>query len=172
MNLIIEDGQGIPDANAYVSLSSALAYIPAHLIAEWTALSDDERIDRLIIASQFIDTTFNWIGNRKSLEQGLNWPRINVIYQGFAVPCDTIPKQIKRAVIMALLIILRDGIAVFMSTADAPVKREKFAVMETEYFSLVEAGKHVTVYDDINNLLKGLYIMPSSGVMTAEVLRR
>jgi len=173
MNLVVETGLGLPNANSYIDESDALAGLPSSFMEEWIALTQDERNDRLIIASQFIDTAYQWVGTQKTLEQGLAWPRVGVMYQGHEVPDNIVPRAIKRASVMALILVLTQGIDVFRSTGELLVKKEKLAVMETEYFEPGKLESYGSGFEDIDNLLKGFYVVQTTGggVVTAEVLR-
>ena len=172
MTLVLETGQGLPDANSYISNQDAINHLPSSNLDVWNGLSDDERIDRLVIASQFIDSSFEWVGMRKTFEQGLSWPRVNVMYQGHIVPDNIVPQQIKRASIMALLLIHEFGIEFFRSTGEASIKREKLAVLETEYFEPGMYAIYESRFGDINNMLRGFYTAQiTSGVLTADVIR-
>jgi len=172
MILVVETGAGLPDANSYISNNDAIGALPSAVVKEWNLLDADERVDRLVAASQFIDRTFIWIGKQKTFTQGLAWPREGVIYQGHPVPDDIVPKAIGRACIMALLLIHEQGIEVFQSTGEAMIKKEKFAVMETEYFAPGYYAEFKSKYEDMNNLLRGFYTAPTGGnLVIAEVLR-
>ena len=170
--MVAETGAGLPDANSYVSEAEALQDLPSSVIGEWNALTADGRADRLVAASGFIDVSFGWVGKRKTLGQGLSWPRVGVTWQGHAVPDDTVPRPVKRACIAALLMILAEGADVFRSMAEPPVKRERFSVMDTEYFDPRPPAVYESPHADINKMLSGLYAPPSKGgVISAEVLR-
>ena len=172
MRLVVENGQGLSDATSYIGERDAIDYLPSNVIAQWNEMSIDDRVDRLVTASQFIDASFKWAGTQTHFEQGLSFPRKGIIYQGHIVSENVIPKAIKRACVLALLHIIHDGIDIFRSSAEAQVKKEKLAVMETEYFERKSNDGAPTLYDDINNILRGFYTKPLSGVITAEVLRR
>ena len=172
MRLIIETGTGFPDANSYIGITDVNLFLPSAVLEKWNDLSEDEKIDRLLIASLFIDSSFNWKGIQKKLEQGMNWPRTDVYFQGHKLPDDYIPNRLKKAVGMALNLIMDFGLGVFQQIGDVQVKREKLGQLETEYFeSLKTNAENGTAYGDINNILRGLYCQPGS-VMTAEVIRK
>lgn len=172
MRLIVETGQSLPDANSYIDVADIEKYLSSNVLAEYNKLSADEKIDRLIIASLFVDYSFNWNGQQKTLEQGLCWPRINVFFQGHTIPDDYIPKQLKRACSMAVNLIMEFGSNVFQETGELQVKKEKLGQIETEYFEAIKiAYNNNSRYTDINNILRGLYYK-SSGVTTARILRK
>jgi len=171
MQAVVETGVGLPDANAYIDLTDVIKYLPSTAMAELTALSLDEQIDRLIIASLFIDYSFDWKGTKKTLTQGLSWPRVNVWFQKFKLPDDHIPLEIKRACAMAISLIMEFGIGVFHDAGEAQIKKEKLGPLETEYFEALKTEfTNSTQYTDINNMLRGLYKEPSN-IMSAKVVR-
>jgi len=172
MRLIVETGKGLPNANSYVDLTDVENHLPSTAAAELGKLSEDEQTDRLITASLFIDTSFNWIGRQKTLEQGLCWPRVNASFQGHKIADDYIPPQVKKACAMAVNLIMKSGLYVFQETGEAQTKKEKLGAIEQEYFeTLKKEFINNTQYSDINNALRGLF-KSSGGVITAEVLRQ
>jgi hypothetical protein len=172
MQLVVETGAGLPNANSYIDMAGIDYYLSSNEMAKLSNLSESEQTDRLVTASLFIDYSFNWLGHKKSLEQGLNWPRVNVKFQKYDIPDNYIPLQLKRACAMAISLIMEFGLNVFQETSEARVKKEKLGPLETEYFeSLKNELVNKTQFSDINNMLRGLFRVPSN-VSTAEVLRR
>jgi len=174
MRLVIETGAGLPDANSYISEKDAMDNLLSSLQEQWNGFTPDERIDRLITATQYLDLSFNWIGSQKSLEQGLCWPRTNVIYQGHTIPDNVVPKPIKRAVLMLLQLTFDYGIEIIKPSTETQVKKEKIGALETEYFAPSETiTSYGTAFADINNLLAGFYstLTKGSGVQTSDVVR-
>ena len=172
MQLILENGCGILDANSYIDIADVEMDLPSTAFEKYQALTPDQQIDRVIIASLFIDSSFNWLGKRKTLEQGLSWPRLDIYYQGFEVPDSFIPKQLKRACVMIVSLINDFGFEILQNTGEAQVKREKLGPLETEYFEALKVEYlNSSKFAEINNLLRGLYYKPG-GVLTAEVIRK
>ena len=171
MTLIIEDGQGLPDANSYIDELDAVNFLPSFHMEDWRKMKTKEKFDRLILASRFIDTAFRWVGTQKTLEQGLQWPRENVRFQNHGISSDTVPKVIKRASLMALVIISEQGMEVFQLNTGVQIKKEKMAVMEIEFFQQTENKECKSEYDAINNLLKGLYVDRRCNVVSVPVER-
>jgi len=171
MRLIVETGAGIPESNSYINYDDIEKYLISSNLETYENLTADEKIDRMVIASLFIDTSFNWIGRQKTIEQGLTWPRVNVIYQNISVQDSVIPVQIKKACVMALQMILDYGIGIFQDSDGAEIKKEKLGPLETEYFeSLKIESANSSRYSGINNLLKGFYIKPNGNMITAGIL--
>lgn len=115
LTLVLETGSGLANSNSYASVAECDAYHDAHLYSDdWTgaAAVTGKQDKALAMASRVIDGAMKWRGDRKSAEQALEWPRINVerdgmggaVYNPLADrpgaywPDDTIHKPIKDAV--------------------------------------------------------------------------
>lgn len=86
MALIVEDGTIVANANSYVSVADADAYLANSLnYATWDGLSDDEKERLLIAATRWLDQRTKWSGTRIGAEQKLRWPRSG------AYDCDDLP---------------------------------------------------------------------------------
>ena len=91
-----------PLCNSYVSLAEMLAYVtdrkpdPAVRTA-WVALSDDLKATYLANATRSLDYSCEWIGDRYSRDQKLDWPRSNAYYDGFLLDNTTFPQAVKDA---------------------------------------------------------------------------
>ena len=94
MAFVVETGQGSGDSNSYASVSDADAYFAERNVADWVG-SDDEKQAWLIRATDYIDARFGsrFIGQRKTQEQALEWPRSGI--DGIAE--DVIPRGLQRA---------------------------------------------------------------------------
>ena len=172
MLLTVETGRGLSDANSYIDLTDAEFHMPSIMYEKWVGLSKAEQIDRLVIASLFVDGAFDWVGTRKTHEQGMNWPRLDVWMQKHMMPSDCVPTQVKRACVMAIGLIMDCGLNVFRETGEAQVRKEKLGPLEKEYFEALKTEfTSGSRYSDINNALRGLYRTPG-GVMAAEVVRQ
>jgi len=173
MRLLVETGEGLPNANSYIDVTDIENYLPSSVYNNFNSLTTDEQFDRMIIASFFIDYSFNWLGKIKTLEQGLSFPRTDIIFQGHELPNNIVPMQVKKACAMAVNLIMKSGISVFQKTGEAQIKKEKMAIFETEYFEVIKKEyQNSSEYSDLNNILRGLFFRPTGGVLTAEVSRR
>jgi len=81
MSIAVEDGVtsgGVPNAESYVSVAEVDAYWAGRnptSAAAWAALGTPAKEAALREACQFLDQGWQWIGNRWSGTQYLNWPR-------------------------------------------------------------------------------------------------
>jgi hypothetical protein len=154
MRLTVEDGSGNPEANSYIDMADAERHLPSALAAGWLALSEEERADRLAAASGFVDSSFRWLGERGGPEQGMCWPRTGV----GEVPGDSVPAEVRRASLAALEILMAEGPDAFRHRERQSVRRERFDMIETEYFEPGGGDEGKSPYARINNLLRGLFL--------------
>jgi hypothetical protein len=179
VTIAVEGGAGLPGANSYINDSFITDYFNDQRFARWNALDQPQKDTALVTASQFIDLSFKWIGKRKSIEQGLNWPRVEAYWPNTETLIAGIPLPVKKAAAEAVWILIEQGDAggsLFPIIEDAQVKREKLGALEQEYFEKKTTGTgstDATVYGILNLLLTGLYGKPaaSDGVQIAPVVR-
>ena len=76
-DLIVEDGTGKSDANAYVDLTYADAY---HTLqndgSAWASASTAEKVAAILRATTYVDMRWSFIGQLKGNDQALAWPRV------------------------------------------------------------------------------------------------
>ena len=125
-------------ANSYVCLDEA------ELIAgnipcgdEWIALTDDEKEQSLIQATQLLET-LQYSGKVCSATQRLKWPREGVDCEGRPFDCSAIPYKIKEATVMLATQMVKKPCGIIGDGADsAPAgtftKRQKLGDLEIEY---------------------------------------
>lgn len=75
-DLIVEDGTGIEDANAYAPLAFVDEYHRLNGNAAWDEATEDDRVRSIIQSSTYIDQRWIFIGTRVFVDQTLDWPRI------------------------------------------------------------------------------------------------
>jgi len=172
----VEDGTGLEDANAYVDIPFVEKYLIGERLAQFKDLSDEEKQAAIIAGTQLVDISYDWIGSRKSLEQGLNWPRADVILQGFTI--EGIPAAVKKATCEAVYLSMTEE-SLFSNENDKEVARERIeGAIDTSYVNPKDKVKEtVTRFEILDKLLKGLYgkeepqTMGGSSVGSASVER-
>lgn len=129
--IIVEDGSIVANANSYVS------------VAEYEAWAEDRQLTvgghpeaQLIKAMDFLET-LSFIGDKKTRDQSLQWPRDNVYIDGFEYESTEIPQALKEAQYAIAASILA-GIDPLAAITRA-VKREKVDVIEVEYMDNASA---------------------------------
>lgn len=77
MALIVEDGTGLPDAEAYISVADADAYFAARGNAVWAALDTPQKEAALRLGADYMGAVYGpkWCGKRLTDTQALDWPR-------------------------------------------------------------------------------------------------
>lgn len=102
MALVVETGQGATDADSYISVADADAYLArCGTPATWSAATEAQKEAALRKATRFIDLTYQdaWQGRRCDDDQALDWPRAHVEYpRGWYVDTNTVPARIGYAV--------------------------------------------------------------------------
>jgi hypothetical protein len=106
MSLIVEDGSARADSESYASVAQIDAYHAARGNAQWAALTVTEKEQAARRATDYLLQMYRtkWKGARASLNQALDWPRLEVQLDdvGFGrmpyyVPFNTIPQQVIQA---------------------------------------------------------------------------
>lgn len=99
MALIVETGAGLPNADSFISVEDADTYFAARGITLWGTLLTEEKEQALRRATDFMERRYGaqWAGQRLTLAQALSWPRVGVVYQGWALPSDAVPQQVVKA---------------------------------------------------------------------------
>jgi|GEM_PF-2344654 len=174
MTVVVETGNGLTEANSYIDSDYLEDYFSAERKAKWNNKSQDEQDSLLVSATQFIDLSYKWIGKCNSHEQGLSWPRTGAVYPDTNITIDGVPKAVHKATAETVAILL-DGSTLFEVIKEAQVKRERLAVLETEYFEAKQTlAEGETIYPLLNLILAGLYETEKphgSGINSTEVLR-
>lgn len=90
MALIIENGTGLPDANSYVSIEEADAYLGARNLTNWTGQSEEVKEAALINATDYLNLTYGHriAGIPLSIAQSMIFPTTRYL---------VVPTQVKKA---------------------------------------------------------------------------
>ncbi len=152
--LVVEDGTGITNANAYLSVAEADSYFQARNNPSWNARNTPDKEKAILYATAFLDGVFYWLGHIKKNEQALGWPRI-LVYDKEHRPIDTgsVPQKVKDATCELALEALDKPLSPSLARG-GDVKRQKVASLEIEYFE--RAGSERT-FPVVRQILKGLY---------------
>ena len=122
--------------DSYVTVLEADAYHSIRPSATtWAALSEPDKAMRLVAATDYIDSQFQYSGKKTDAEQVREFPR-----NGKA----EVPQAVKKAVFE---LALQSDLT---ANPEQSVKKEKVAVLEVEYFEADDAQRFAYIY----NLLK------------------
>jgi len=125
MTIVVEDGSVVSGANSYVSEAELSAFATARGIT----LSGDEE-ELLIQAMDYIES-LSYIGSKQTRDQSLQWPRVNVLIDGYYINSDVIPAELKNGLMQTALSI--DAGISPQQTLGRAVKRKKVDGLEIEY---------------------------------------
>ena len=164
VNLIVEDGSGLPNANSYCNLDYALEYCTMKGYTSWQSLSENEQKVFIIRGTEFVDNFYNWRGRKGCGSQALSFPRID-LYDDDQYLIHGIPEKLKKACIEAAFLNSTSGADTLFSTKDenGAIKKQKVDTLEVEYFSNQQNETNLnnvdytSIYDILNKLLRGLY---------------
>lgn len=166
VSLIVEDGSCVPNANSYVTLEYADAYMGNTGRKSWFGKTDDEKKAYLINATAYIDRTYSklgWKGIKKyHRNQALCFPRVE-LYDKDGFEVKDIPEELKKAVCEAGFIAISNSLfSINSSTGD--VKRKKAETLEVEYFSSSESSTdYISRFTVLDSLLSDFYKTKNSG---------
>lgn len=129
---------GAEDANAYADVEDADAYAEYRVGgAAFVALTEDQKIQALVTAARAIDTIGDdFIGDRATSTQALEWPRTGTDYDDDELPDTLVRANIELAMsYVPAFAAGYTGDVLNPSRTDGMVKRKKIDVLETEWFA-------------------------------------
>lgn len=135
MELIVEDGSGVPGADSYVTIEEANLYHKKMGNTDWESSTDPSAMLRR--AAKYLDGTYrNRIaGTSKTSDQGLLFPMVGAFYvDGTEVDPDSVPQVYKDAQCEVALLAAQ-GVSLTTEVTSGPrLKRKKIDVLEKEWF--------------------------------------
>lgn len=182
---------GADNADSYASLDEANAYFTARGLTTWTG-TDSAKENALRRAADYLENQYRgrWKGYRTSETQSLSWPRLGdednrsvrdgflvavgiVDDDGFEIPTDVIPKQLKNAQCEAALLILtgvdlqprlvRGGMVKSIGKGVGPLRKD---------IVYMDGAPGIDRFSAIEGLLRGLVTStPGSGVSVVGMVR-
>lgn len=151
---------------------------PAAVRAAWEDLDDDEKLAALTLRSLDIDT-LDWIGDRASSDQALEWPRTDTDYSSDAWPTRLVNAVIQQVFADAVAGTIGEsatGTPVNPSLTTSNIKRQKIGPLEKEFFAPTTTTVTVTTLGRfapiVQNLLAPLIRQASSSQWGSGVARR
>jgi hypothetical protein len=173
--ITVEDGTGLPDANAYCDLAFADAYHADRGNAAWTG-DDAAKSAALIKATDYLRRySERWLGYKTKPDQALDWPRVGVMlpidprfvgavetdrgviiaspFVGIAtaeLANDFVPDEVKMATAELALRAMAAPLAPDQARG-GKVKQKTIGPITTIYFDSAPAG---TTYPAIDSLVE------------------
>lgn len=168
MALVVENGDGLANADAYVTVQEARSYITDNYPDEIIPALDATVEAAIRRATRFIDS-FSFVGYpTNGRTQSLAWPRTNVYdVRQDRISINEVPREVRRATCEAVIRELRaPGSLQPDFVASDRVVREKVGPIETQYANSSSNRPDVPA---INVYLRGL--TSGAGVMSQFVQR-
>lgn len=135
MALIVEDGTGLANAESYISVVDADAYIAAYKGADstWDAATEATKEIAARVATQYLDGLYDWIGEKETSTQALDWPRVNAEDETGTLIAG-VPLAVEQATAEVMFLNVGGTSLTNNTTKASDTKREKVDVIEVEYF--------------------------------------
>jgi len=167
-DLIVEDGTGLSNADAYIDIDYANTYHENLGNNDWLGLDDDTKKIYIRRATDYLEQVYrsSWKGSRTTAVQSLSWPRIGVtpedeknLYLGYRpyysfnyeVLGKVVPDAVKKAcAIMALKVDSQDDNEL-APDLEREILREKVGPIDTTYAPYMPEYKR---YRSVSMLLR------------------
>jgi len=95
MAFVVEDGTGLPTANAYASIAALKAYLGDRGV-DYSAVSDTNLEQAIVRATDYIDAGHVFRGYKSTLDQALEWPRHSIVNRDGRIVTG-VPEEVRRA---------------------------------------------------------------------------
>lgn len=115
MALVINTDPFDPSCNSYASSAGMDSYVETRVpnpstVSAWDSLDDEKKTLYLVNATRSIDSYVEWIGDRYSRDQRLDWPRVNAYVDSFIIDQISFPLAVVEATYeMALWMMVNSG---------------------------------------------------------------
>lgn len=165
MAFVVEDGTGLATANSYNTIAFLDEYHTDRGNFTWTDESIATKQARAIIATDYIDVRFNYLGSKLKDTQALEFPRENLFFAG--VELEEVPDIVKKAHAELAFIALTQSLFNTPSTSDRGLlltkERTRVGPIEEEFEYNAELGiRTVKDFPIPDRLLERLSGGPSS----------
>ena len=99
MAFVVEDGTGVSNANAYISVAFYRAYF-ADRGRDVSAQTDQQVQGYIVRATDFVESRFGqrYQGTRKTLTQALGMPRTGMTLDGVTLSSDAVPAMFSMGI--------------------------------------------------------------------------
>lgn len=151
----LEDGSGIDDANALVSVDDATQFIENYgNSSTWSDASTLEKENAIRQATRYLDLNYVWAGYKLYEDQNLQWPRYEIYDEdGNYMDQDTIPEKVKEACADLALKVIEGDTLLLDQDNESKVKKTKDVIgpitEEREYIGGESPDKKYTTVDKL-----------------------
>jgi hypothetical protein len=150
MAIVIEDGTGLADAEAYISVADADTYFAARGNTAWAALATEQKEQALRLGSDYMGQAYGqrWCGTRTTTTQALDWPRTGAC----GIAADVVPVPVQRA---NAELAVRASAGELLADQGAQVKSETVGPISVTY---ADGARQWIRYAVVDGLLAGLLL--------------
>lgn len=134
--IVVETGTGASNSNSYVSEADLTTYATDRGIT-----IAGTNADLIIQAMDYLESK-DFKGDKGTDAQALQWPRLNVVIDGYYVDSDAIPKLLIDA--QCEIAISIDGGTNPLTTIDRETKSEKVGDIEVTYMDSAASQSYLT----------------------------
>lgn len=168
---------GATNADSYFSLAEATAYFDARGVTAWTG-TDTVKEQAARKGTAYLDNAYRnrWKGYRTEQAQALAWPRVGpggdsrfrlpvgstffvygiVDEDGFEIPTNVVPEQVKRAAMEAALLSLSVTLEPTLERGGQIKSKTETVGPISESTTWMDGAPAVDRYSSIEGLLRGL----------------
>jgi hypothetical protein len=137
MALVVEDGTLVSGADSYVTLAEFKAWADKRGVIYGTDSAVTQQIYR---AMDYIES-LNFIGEKSDENQALQWPRDQVVIDGYYIDSDEMPDELKVAVYESIKAEL-DGDS-RMTASDRRTISEKVGDLQVTYANNADVKRSI-----------------------------
>jgi hypothetical protein len=137
MALVVEDGTLVSGADSYVTLAEFKAWADKRGVTYGTDSAVTQQIYR---AMDYIES-LNFIGEKSDENQALQWPRDQVVIDGYYIDSDEMPNELKVAVYESIKAEL-DGDS-RMTASDRRTISEKVGDLQVTYANNADVKRSI-----------------------------
>lgn len=159
MALIVETGEGLSNADSYISIADADVYVDSYAddATAWNSTDDAAKERMLKRATQYIDLNYSsrFVGNKCLSTQALVFPRYKVYFDSYLVPHNTVHQNIKQATVeIALRYLAGDDLLGKQSAGSNIASETKKIGSLAKSVEYVGGKNQRAIYPKINALLR------------------
>jgi len=137
MALVVEDGTLVSGADSYVTLAEFKAWADKRGVTYGT----DEVVTQQIYRAMDYIESLNFIGEKSDENQALQWPRDQVVIDGYYIDSDEMPNELKVAVYESIKAEL-DGDS-RMTASDRRTISEKVGELQVTYANNADVKRSI-----------------------------
>lgn len=157
---------GAANADSYLTVEEADAHFAARLhSAAWTAATTPNKEAALKMATRTIDSRVCFLGTSSYSTQSLRWPISGVVNRnGYVVPSDSIPREVKVATAELALILLGSDVTLQSDVGAQGITRIKAGPVELDFKDSIELQ---SVPDNVRAIFPPSWLCPSPDATTS-----